>query len=102
MIRGGRGMADTDVEERRFRIYLFEHKVTGLQAAFSDDLHGLVVHGRSEDEIREKLPGAIRDLVDAHGMEVVSLTVDRDDRLADYRPPMFIANAAVTGPHRDA
>ena len=95
-------MAGVSVEKRSIRIYLFEHKATGLLAAFSDDLHGLVVHGRSEDEIREKLPGAIRDLADAHGKEVVSLTVSRDDRLADYRPPVFIADAALAERHRDA
>jgi hypothetical protein len=35
---------------------------TGLIATYSDDLPGLLVIGRSEEEITQKLPGAIREL----------------------------------------
>ena len=41
----------------------------GLIVAYSDDLKGLLVHGRSVDEIKAKLPGAIKEILDAQGVE---------------------------------
>ena len=87
-------MADT---KRSIRVQVLRHEKTGLLAAISPDLHGLVLHGHSHDEIREKLPGAIRDLMEAEGDIVTALDVELDDRLsrAGYGLPSFIANASL-------
>ena len=66
--------------------------------AFSEDMPGLVVHGRSDEELDEKLPGAIRDLLEARGFTVVHVTLVRDKEHAvpDFGPPAFIASASLT------
>lgn len=46
------------------------HKSTGTLAAYSDDLKGLLVIGANEQEIEQKLPGAIAELMDAMGTPV--------------------------------
>jgi hypothetical protein len=72
----------THNERRRIIVHLVQHKTTGLIAAVSDDLYGLVVHGHSEEEIRRKLPEAIKDLVSAQGNEVLSLDLEEDNRMS--------------------
>lgn len=63
------------------------HKSTGLLAAFSRDLEGLLVHGRTEDEIRERTPAAIRSILEAQGNEVISINeVDEDDLPESFKP----------------
>lgn len=46
------------------------HRPSGNLAAYSDDLQGLLVIGANEQEIEAKLPGAIRELMDAKGTPV--------------------------------
>jgi hypothetical protein len=46
------------------------HSPTGMMAAVSDDLQGLLVVGANWQEIEAKLPGAIRELMDAKGTPV--------------------------------
>ena len=48
------------MEERAIRIRLAKHDDAGLLAATSEDLHGLVVFGKTVEEIERKLPTAIR------------------------------------------
>jgi hypothetical protein len=70
-------------------------------AAISPELRGLVLHGRSEDEIERKLPVAVRELLEAEGNQIVSLTVERDDRFANSGfPPPFIASASLAAGNR--
>lgn len=85
------------MEERVIRVHLVEHRKTGLLAAVSDDLRGLVVHGRTPQEIEKLLPDAIRDILVAQGFEVISVTAEPDERLnsAGFGPPAFIANASL-------
>jgi hypothetical protein len=54
--------------------------------AVSDDLKGLNVHGRSEEEIAERVPVAIRALLEASGKFVIEVS--------ETYPPMpgFVAN----------
>jgi hypothetical protein len=46
------------------------HPPTGMLAAFSDELQGLLVIGANAQEIEAKLPGAIGELMDAMGSPV--------------------------------
>jgi hypothetical protein len=66
--------AMTEHEENRvITIQVARHQQTGLLVAYSDDLRGLYVHGRSEEELRERIPVAIRDILEADGHEVDSV-----------------------------
>jgi Domain of unknown function (DUF1902) len=63
--------AMTENEEPQvITIQVVYYKETGLLVAFSDDLKGLYVHARSEEELRERIPVAIRDILQADGHEV--------------------------------
>jgi hypothetical protein len=85
------------MEERTIRITLRKHDTTPLLAATSDDLHGLIVFGRTWQEIAEELPVAIRELFEAMGYEVISVTAMPDERVsrAGFGPPAFVANASL-------
>ena len=52
---------------RYLNIQVKVHRPTGMLAAVSSDLQGLLVVGANEQEIESKLPGAIRELMDAMG-----------------------------------
>lgn len=80
-----------------FRIRLLKHKTTDLMLAVSDDLTGLMVPGRSEEEVVERLPRAIRELLEADGKEVASIELEEDSP-TDFIPPAYIANARLVGP----
>lgn len=78
-------------------VHVLKHQDTGLLMAVSDDLPGLIVHGRSEAELETRIPNAIRDLLEASGGYVESVTMERDKRhVPEFGPPAFIANAALT------
>jgi hypothetical protein len=85
--------------EKTIKIKILGHKGGDLLMAVSDDLRGLVVHGRSDEEIEERLPGAVRDLLEADGFDVVSLQIKRQDEspVPDFGPPTFVANASLAG-----
>lgn len=85
--------------EKTIRIRLVGYKNSNLLMAVSDDLRGLVVHGRSQQEIAPKLEGAVRELLEAEGFRVLRLTVatEHESPVAEIGPPTFIANASLTG-----
>ena len=85
------------MEERTIRITLRKHDTSPLLAATSDDLNGLIVFGRTQQEIADKLPIAIRELLEAMGYQVASVTAAPDERAsrAGFGPPAFIANASL-------
>jgi hypothetical protein len=85
------------MEERAIRIGLAKHDDRGLLAATSEDLHGLVVFGKTVEEIERKLPTAIRELLEAPHEQIGSVMVVPDDRIsrAGFGPPAFIANASL-------
>lgn len=62
------------MQERLIRISLKQHKDGDFFMAVSDDLRGLVVHGHTVEEINERVPGAIRDLLEFDGVQVKSVT----------------------------
>lgn len=97
-------MATGNQQKQVIHIHILEHRTTDLLVAVSDDLYGLVVHGRSEEEIRDRLPGVIRELIEAQGHQLLSLDVKQDDRLAraGFGLPAYVASAALVDQRRDA
>jgi Domain of unknown function (DUF1902) len=85
------------MEEKAIRIRFAKHDDTVLLAATSEDLDGLVVFGKTVEEIERKLPTAIRELLETSHEQVGSVTVVPDDRIsrAGFGPPAFIANASL-------
>lgn len=83
----------------QIRIRVAKHKDTGLLMAMSDDLYGLTIHARTAEEIRSQLAGAIRELLEAQGHTVISVTAENDDRFTGADVPAFVANAALAAAH---
>jgi hypothetical protein len=50
------------------------HPGTGLIVAISDDMQGLYVHARSQADLLERTPVAIRDILEADGYRVLDLS----------------------------
>lgn len=68
------------VTVRTIRIQLVVNRDTGLLVALSDDLRGLVVAARSEEEVEQQIPGAIRELLEAEGRTVLSVTAETEPK----------------------
>lgn len=85
------------MEEKTIRVTLRKHDTSPLLAATSDDLRGLIVFGLTWEEIAQKLPIAIREILEAMGHQVISVTAVADERTsrAGFGPPAFIANASL-------
>ena len=86
-------------DRKDHKIRILDYKDSDLKMAVSDELRGLVVHGRSHEEIAELLPGAVRELLEAEGFRVIRLTVasEHESPVPDISPPTFIASASLTG-----
>lgn len=76
------------------RVKVRKHKDTDLRVAYSDDLKGLLVPGRSVEELEEKLPAAITEILEAHGHTVLSVDLDDSDELPEAFVPREIIAAA--------
>jgi hypothetical protein len=61
------------MENNFLKIDVVEHRKTGLMVAISKDLPGLTVHGRNEEELDERVPEAIRSMLEAQGHTVESV-----------------------------
>lgn len=83
------------IERKTIKIGSRFNKRSGLIASFSDDLPGLLVVGRDAREIEDKLPGAIREILEAQGHNVLSVSLSSDDVLPSWSesPPYFTAGA---------
>lgn len=79
---------------RTIRIESSFNQKTGLMAAFSEDLQGLLVVGKTKEEITKKLPGAVRELLEAMGNRVSKVSIVEDAE-ADWQQsaPRFRAEA---------
>ena len=65
--------------EKLITIEIIRHAKTGLYIAYSDDMKGLFVHGRTTAELNDRIPIAIKDILEASGQKVASVTpVDED------------------------
>ena len=89
------------MDEKVIKIKVFCHSKTGLLMASSEEMPGLVVHGRTHEELEHKLPLAVRDLLEASGFQVEDVSVMRDDSVvpSNFGPPAFIANASLIARH---
>lgn len=87
--------------ERHLRITVLQHRITDLLMAVSYDLPGLMVPGRSEEELNVKLPAAIQELLEAEGHQVLSVEIVEKgwDLPADFLPPPHIADALIRLAH---
>jgi hypothetical protein len=65
-----RGAAMTEHVTRNFTIQILRYQDSDLLAAFSDDLPGLLVPARSHEELDERLPRAVKELLEAQGEAV--------------------------------
>jgi len=63
----------SQAETKYVKIQTKLNRATGLIAAVCDELPGLLVVGRTPGEIEMKLPGAIEEILEANGLEVISV-----------------------------
>jgi predicted RNase H-like HicB family nuclease len=56
-----------------FEVRIMRHKKTGLFLAISDDLKGLYVHARTEEDLLQRIPIAARDILEAETGEKVKV-----------------------------
>jgi len=80
------------------RVQIMRHKTTGLMVGVSDDLKGLMVAGDTEEEIEGRLAGAVREILEEKGGQVISVTVepDRTGVPEGFSNATLIANARLT------
>lgn len=71
--------------ENFVRINVVEHRKTGLMIAMSEDLEGLMVHGRTEEELDARIPDAIRSLLEARGHKVSSVVKEAEQSPSAFR-----------------
>ena len=79
--------AAREIVTRTIRIRIVQHRKSDLLVALSDDLKGLMVPGRSELELEQKLPEAVREILEAQGNRVISVVTTREAR---HLPSAFI------------
>lgn len=72
-----------EMREKLIEINIIRHKETGMYLAYSDDMKGLYVHARSMAELNERVPIAIRDIYEAAGQPVESVSPLREDGLEE-------------------
>ena len=68
-------------EIKHISIQTLRHAKTGMLVAVSADMSGLCVHGRNDDELTERIPVAIRTLLEASGKNVVSRSEEHTSEL---------------------
>lgn len=71
-------------------VYTVSHKDTGLLIAMSDELKGLYVHGRTQQELEDRIPIAIRAILEADGKKVISV---KKEAGSEPRPGGFLPTA---------
>lgn len=83
---------------KQIRIMILRHKNTDLLLAVSEDLRGLMVPARSEEDLLAKIPAAIQELLEAEGNSVISIDPVREDPdfPADFIPPAYITDAHLS------
>jgi predicted RNase H-like HicB family nuclease len=60
--------------QETWKVTTIRHRETGLYVAMSDDLPGFYAHGRSVREIEERIPQAIKMILEASGKTVGEIT----------------------------
>lgn len=83
---------------RTIRINVIENRTTHLLVALSPDLPGLMLAARTEDQIERELSDAIKEVLEAEGRIVLSVTMEAAERLpADFVRHAMVANAELAG-----
>ncbi|WP_370194410.1 MULTISPECIES: hypothetical protein [Aurantimonas] len=67
-------------------VYTIRHRKTDLLIAMSDEMKGLYVHGRSFDELQERIPQAITALLEAEGHSDVNVWEIKEDSVPGFEP----------------
>jgi hypothetical protein len=84
------------VTQRTIRTDVFRHETTGLLLAVSDDLKGLYVHGRNTKELSERIPIAIKAILESNGEGIFLVApVEQDDIPAGFVPPRLAFDARL-------
>jgi hypothetical protein len=86
--------------KRDFVIEIVRYAKTDLLMAFSNDLPGLLVPARSEEQLDQRLAGAIQELLEAQGATNVSLTLNSEpsELPSEFIPSRFKAQASMRLP----
>lgn len=88
-----------NIETRTIDVQIVKRRDSDLLIAISGDLPGLMVPGRSDQEVVSKLPDAIREILEAQGNKVVSVSAERE---SDQLPPAFIATRMIASAKLEA
>lgn len=83
------------ISTRTFDIDVIQHRKTGLLVAQCDDLKGLTVFGRSIDELERKVEPAVRELLEAQGIRVLSVEMHDSEDVPAAFLHAFIASAKM-------
>jgi hypothetical protein len=67
------------MEKHTWAVETVTHHKTGLLIARSVDLPGLYVHARNEEELRERIPIAIKAILEANGEPVGEIVRCEDE-----------------------
>lgn len=65
-----------------FEIKFVRHTQTGLIVAYSPDHAGVMIHGRTFGEVKQRIPEAVRAIFEAEGKEIISIEEDADGETA--------------------
>lgn len=68
-----------NIETRTIDVQIVKRRDSDLLIAISGDLPGLMVPGRSDQEVVSKLPDAIREILEAQGNKAIGRDVVRID-----------------------
>jgi hypothetical protein len=88
-----------EIVTRLVNIRIVQYRNSDLLVALSDDLKGLMVPGRSEQEIANKVPDAVREIFEAQGFRVVSVTSESENLPPSFVAREFVASAKIEAVH---
>ncbi len=71
------------------------HKTTGALIAESPDLPGLMVPGRTVQELEDRIPLSIREMLEHQGNKVVSVSAESEESGSGFVEPRFKATAEI-------
>ncbi|QRG06125.1 DUF1902 domain-containing protein [Xanthobacter dioxanivorans] len=81
--------------EQMINVEIKRHRETGLLLATSEDMPGLMVHGRTMAEMEERLPIAARDILEHQGHTVQSVTLEKSRLSDNFWPAHVTVNASM-------
>ena len=72
------------MDHAEWSLKILELKDSDLMMLISDDHKGLYVQGRSRDELMERLPRAVKDLLEAEGKSLITFsTIDESAGISE-------------------